>query len=295
MAAAVVLLIAVGSAARGADSSAMLEGFTEPYRDLQVGAPDTGVIAQILVDEGQSVRAMQELVRLDDRVLKTSVDVARQAAQMQGEAEAARHQWQAKQRQWEQTEQLHRRGHATDQELWNAENERDQSAARLQAVQEQQQRRVLELRNAEAMLDRSVIRAPIDGVVVGRLKDVGEVVSPADPHLLRVVQLDPLRVTASGPAMQLTAIRPGMVLPVWIGQRRSSATVEYVAPVVDPSSGMSSIQLRLPNPELAVAGGLACRVGLQPLAETKQPAAPVGEDVLRQTLRRFPFLDRATR
>ncbi len=54
-------------------------------------------------------------------------------------------------------------------------------------------------------LERMTIVSPMDGVVLKCLKDVGEVVSPADPSLVRIVQLDPLRISASAPSHSLNS------------------------------------------------------------------------------------------
>ncbi len=279
------------SVAAGADDSLRLEGFTEAYRDIQIGSSDTNRVAAVWAEEGERVRVGQTLVQLDDTVLRAAVAVARTAASARGEAEAAEQHLASRQRRLEQTESLLERQHATDQELWNARNERDEAAARVKAFVELQRRRELELKQAEMQLARLTVKSPIDGIVAAVLKDVGEVVSPADPHLVQLVQMDPLRVIASGPEKMLRQIQPGMELPVIIDQQRHLAVVEFVSPIVDAQSGMRSLKLRLPNPDAKIASGVPVEVHLQ--AGPAEPVAPQDrEQAVQQTMRKFQFLNR---
>ncbi|WP_068136009.1 efflux RND transporter periplasmic adaptor subunit [Roseimaritima ulvae] len=279
------------TAVAGADEGLRLEGFTEAYRDIHVGSSDTNRVATVWAEEGQQVRVGQTLVQLDDTVLRAAVEVARTAAAARGEAEAAEQHLASRQRRLEQTESLLERKHATEQELWNARNERDEAAARVKAFVELQQRRELELRQAEKQLERLTVKSPIEGVVAAVLKDVGEVVSPADPHLVQLVQMDPLRVVASGPERLLREIQPGMELPVIIEQQWHQAVVEFVSPIVDAQSGMRSLKLRLPNPDAKIASGVPVEVQLQAAAA---PPAPVldRQQAVQQTMRKFQFLNR---
>ncbi len=264
-----------------------IEGFTSAYRDIKVGTAETSVVASWLVQEGEPVRLGQRLLRLDDSLLKANIDVARKVAHSRGELVAAQLALAYKQRQWEQTVKLHDRDHATEQELWTAENQRDEAAAKVQAIEESLQRRMLELVQVERQLARYTITAPMDGIVVERLKEVGQAVSVADPHLVRLVQVDPLRIVANGPEKFLRLIHPGMRLPITIGQQETVADVEFVSPLVDAQSMMRAIKLRLPNPDLQWSAGQAVHVVLAPIQREQDQ-----QQMLQQTKRRFPFLER---
>jgi len=147
-------------------SPLVLEGFIAPYRDIRVGSPDTATIIEMRADEGNTIRVGQVIARLDDTVAIANTNIARQATASSGELGASRLQMLASKRRYEQCIELHGRNHATDQELWNM----------------------------QASLD--------DGIAIDRLIDIGEIVSPADPHLVRIVKLDPLRINATAPIQQ---------------------------------------------------------------------------------------------
>ncbi len=278
------------------DPATAFEGYTEPYRDIHVGASDTGTVAEIRVDEGQRVRFGQVLARLDDAVVRTSLAIASEAAASSGERDAAQLQVTTSQRKYEQTLTLHGRNHATDQELWQSKATLDESLARLRVYQELSVRRKLELAQAEAYLQRMTIRSPIDGMVIEKCKDVGETVSPADPHLLRIVQLDPLRITATASVAQSRALLVGQELLATTTDRQMGAIVEFISPVVDAGSGTVIVHLRLPNPDGLIAGGVVCRLSIVPSAQAAQPVnADNSLNVPRQTLLQFPFRQKSQR
>lgn len=244
------------------DAAGPLEAFTQPYRDIMVGAAVTNRVIEVRAEPGERVKRGQVLVRLDDAVLKAAVRVARRAAVATGELEAARHAYQARQVRLEQLEGLFQRKHATEQEVFAARVARDEAAARMKAHEELNERRRAELEQAEQQLARATITSPIDGIVVECVKDIGQVVSAADPHLVRVVQLDPLRIVTSGSAAQVGQLRPGMKLPVLVGATVYEAIVEFVSPVVEVRSGERVVKLRLPNPNLKIAGGIPVTIDL---------------------------------
>ncbi|WP_153558814.1 efflux RND transporter periplasmic adaptor subunit [Roseimaritima sediminicola] len=270
-----------------AQQSQPLEGYTEAYRDIHVGSSETSRITAVWAEEGERVTMGQTLVQLDDTVLKAALEVARTAASARGEAEAAAHQLDLRQQRLERLTALAERQHATEQELVLARNERDEAAARVKAFEELQQRRELELRQAELQLARLTIKSPIEGIVAQVLKDVGEVVSPADPKLIQIVQMDPLRIVASGPEKRLRDLEAGMRLPVVVEGQTVQATVEFVSPIVDAQSGMRFLKLRLPNPDGRIAIGVPVEIHLQPV-----PQAIDREQAIQQTLRQFRFLNR---
>ena len=276
-------------------SQLVIDGFTEPYRDIRIGSPDTAAITEIRVDEGDSVRYGQVIAKLDDVLVRASMNIARAASLSTGELETANLQVQTNRHKYESVLDLQKRNHATDQEVWSAKALLDESLSRAKAYEEMASRRRLELVQAEAHLQKITILAPIDGVIVERCKDVGELVSPADPHVLRIVQLDPLRISATASISQVRLLKSGQDLKVTIGSQSRIATVEFVSPIVDPSSGTAIVQLRVPNPDQQISSGMPRQIALIPEEPTAPTESNSGPKVPRQTFLKFLFLDETFR
>jgi multidrug efflux pump subunit AcrA (membrane-fusion protein) len=104
--------------------------------------------------------------------------------------------------------------------------------------------------------------SPIDGVVVDRLKEPGEHID-FEP-VLKLAQLNPLRVEVYAPASLYGKVKAGMkakVLPeLGVTDKNYSAEVTLVDQVIDGPSNTFGIRLTFPNPANRLPSGLKCRV-----------------------------------
>ena len=91
----------------------------------------------------------------------------------------------------------------------------------------------------------------------------GEVVD--EETILKVAQIDPLRVQVILPSADFGRVSPGMraaVTPEIPGEEVHVASVTTVDRVLDAASGTFGVQLELPNPDHAIPAGLHCEVRL---------------------------------
>ncbi len=117
----------------------------------------------------------------------------------------------------------------------------------------------LELRRSTAEIARRTIKSPIPGVVTERSLSTGEF-AKQDP-ILKIAQLDPLRVEAFAPVSMLGAIAVGdeaQVIPQEPVKGSYAATVTVVDKVIDAASGTFGVRLALPNPDYQLSAGLKC-------------------------------------
>lgn len=150
--------------------------------DSRLGAEVAGVIAEIAVSVGQTVRAGEVLARLDDRDYRLAM------AQAQAALEAAQARLKLAEYQLASARTLAAQGSAS-QDLLNARQaEHDVLRAEIAARQ-------AALEGAQRDLERTRLRAPFDGVVAARPGQVGERAAAGAP-LLRLVQRDGLEVSA---------------------------------------------------------------------------------------------------
>ena len=101
-----VILLALRAATFYGDE---VDGFTEPYRDVNVAASEMGRIIGLDVCEGERVTTGQVLARLDDDVLKATVEVARANMQSAGRLEAAEAELRLQQETLEKLKELQQR------------------------------------------------------------------------------------------------------------------------------------------------------------------------------------------
>lgn len=235
------LMVAFACAAAFAQAQppakAPLDCLIEPSLDVKLGSPVDGIIAEIRVDRGASVRRGQPLVLLNSQLEAAAVNSAR------GKAEFAR-------RKAERNDELYRQQLISVQERDQLETE-----AKLAA---------LELREREAALYLRTISSPIDGVVVDRLMSPGDQISRAGGNILRLMRIDPLYVEVVAPAAMFGRIRVGATAQVIADglaqQKPYAAKVSVIDRVIDAASGTFRVRLELRNPGYAIPTGLRCRI-----------------------------------
>jgi RND family efflux transporter MFP subunit len=226
---AAALLLA--STAR-ADDPAIL-GYTEPCRIINVSAGETGVIAEMLVKEGDAVKNGQVLARLDTAVLSAELEIAKAEAKLA----TTRNQ---------RVLDLAQSTRVTPEELEKARTEL--------TIKEAQVRRI------EAMIEVRTMRSPVDGVVTEIKRDPSESVSAASPHVLTVVQIDRLTVNLFLPPARVEKMKNGdhAELLLLDPERRVPATVEFVSPIIDAASGTVRVKFAIENRGGEIRSGGRC-------------------------------------
>lgn len=243
------------------DSAAPLDCLVQPSRIVELGSQTSGLIEFLHVERGDRVEAGQVVVELEAGVERAAVEVARMRATAQGELRArAEALALSESRRVRGTELFEKQ--ALSEET-REELDTQARVAELELVQAKESRElaILELRQAEALLARRILHAPISGVVTERLLQAGEIVD--EETVLKIAQIDPLRVDVLMPASRFGTVRAGAratVEPEFPVEASVVATVAVVDPVIDAASGTFNVRLDLPNPDGQIPGGLHCTV-----------------------------------
>jgi RND family efflux transporter MFP subunit len=238
-----------------------LDCLIEPKKSVVVSAPVIGVVSEVLVERGDFVEEGQVLARLESRIERASVALAKARAEAEAELKGSEARFEFEVRRLERNQNLHQKGVVSDLELDEVESARLLAEASVLQARENRDLAVLELGRAEAALERRTIVSPVKGVVVKVILTQGEYADP--PHVIELAQTDPLRVEVFAPVMQLGTIEVGMtgkVMPEEPVGGVYEAEVVVVDTVVDAASGTFGVRLELPNPDYSLPAGLRCRV-----------------------------------
>jgi RND family efflux transporter MFP subunit len=260
-----VSVFALVALVSGPTAAEELEAFTEPYKRAAVPAPEIGVIAEILVEEGDAISQNQVLAKLDDAVLRASLEIAKSAKDAVGARQSAETDLLMREKQLVSYRELRERGNATQRELDRAESEHQQSASRLQSVREDLEVRRLEYERVKTQIKQRVIESPIDGFVIAIDREVGEFVSPTDPIIMHVVHLDTLKSVFSVPLDVAQDLRPGQSVKLKVGYKgqECNGVIEFVSPIVDAESSTVRTKVRIPNQDRKIQSGVVCRWNME--------------------------------
>ncbi len=250
------------SATATADTSPQdLSCLIQPKALVAVASPVEGVIEAIEVDRGDSVEEGQVVARLESSLERAAVAAARARAEALAREKSGQVRLDFAERSLARSAELKRKEAVSLQVHDEAETEKQLAELELQEAREVNRVAQLELRRAQAGLERRTIRSPVSGVVVRRIISAGEYADP--PQVLEVAEIDPLYVEVFAPVDRLGTIAVGdtaTVVPEGRGLTPTRASVTVVDPVVDAASGTFGVRLEIPNADHAIPAGLRCRV-----------------------------------
>ena len=226
-------LVTVGPIAATLTFNSTLE--TESTVDLfpQIG----GQVEALLVEEGDSVKAGDPLVQIDERELRVDADEAR----VNLEREQAN---------FTRNEELFARGLVNRQEFENARHTLDQMRLRSD--------------RAQIRLDHATVRAPFDGVVSEREVQVGARVSNSS-KLFSLVSLQDMVARVFVPGRYLPNVardQSAVVTSEFLPGQSFEAWVKRISPIIDPQSGTFKVTVGVRNPTREVLPGLFVRVAI---------------------------------
>jgi membrane fusion protein, multidrug efflux system len=194
----------------------------EARGESQVVAKTSGVALNVLVEEGQQVRAGQPLVRLDPD--RARLAVAQTEAQMR------------------KLENSYRRSQQLVSQQMISANDVDQIKYDLENIRAQYRLATLEL-------SYTTVLAPISGTIASRSIKDGNFVQINTP-IFRIVDNSKLEATLNVPERELVTLKAGQPATMAVDAlpgKTFTGKVDRVAPVVDSGSGTFRVVLAFDN------------------------------------------------
>ena len=244
-----------------ADESGKLDCLIKPEMYVELGSSADGVLESVLVDKSDLVSKGQIVAKLESSVEAATVELARKQAEFEDEIEYKKIQLAFAQRKSARLNQLYKKSVISFNEVDEADTEAAMAAMALEKAKSDQKIAKLELERAIARLEQRTIKSPINGVVIEQLLMPGEIVD--DRPILKLAQIDPLRVEVLAPTEMFGALHKGMraeIAPEIPPDKIYNAIVSVVDKVIDAASGSFLVRLHLPNPDYSAVGGLKCKV-----------------------------------
>ena len=176
-------------------SGPVITGSIQPERKADLRAEVSAVVLQVLKENGDVVKRGDVLVKLDETAIRDSLNSAEAAAR------ASKQALDQAERQVVRMKTLRTSGMTSAQAMDDSEVRRnnalsDLAAARTRAVQARQQ------------LQRTVVRAPFDGVVSERKVSAGDTAS-VGKELLKVIDPTSMRFEGRVSADRIAMVKPG--------------------------------------------------------------------------------------
>jgi RND family efflux transporter MFP subunit len=240
-----------------------IDGFTEPFRSIELSSDETGSIASLEVEEGHIIDANQVIARLDGRVQELQLEIATHLYNTTSQLDAAAETLKKRMTISRRLQELNSNGHASESEIIRADMELSIAKAKLLAAKEEQAVREIERRRAEVQLQRRTITSPFDGVVAKIHRREGEFLSPLHPEVATIIQVDRLLATFAVPSSQVSIFEIGKEFNLEMENGRTvKARVYRVGVQTDAQSGTIEIKLVIENPQFQLRSGEICTLNI---------------------------------
>ena len=189
------------------------------------------------LEEGEPVIAGQPILYLNRALLEARYEQAR-----------AQHEFD--QIEFDRLSGLYKNSTASKTEIDNARTRRDVSKALLDAASEE--------------LERTTVRAPINGILNKLTVEVGEYASPGD-CVAEIVNINPVKVTADVPERDVHYLMLGDSAQVFLfspDRPEVAGQITYISELADAGTRTSRIEVTVPNPDFSLRSGQIVKVRL---------------------------------
>ncbi|MDQ8183545.1 efflux RND transporter periplasmic adaptor subunit [Pelagicoccus sp. SDUM812005] len=216
-----------------------VEGISQPMERITVSSPVEEIVKTVSVTEGDEVEAGQvlaELLSSQERLEVERLEVLIEKAEVDFKATA------------------------------DLVAERIESEDKLVEARTTLQSLKIEREIALNDVEERIIRSPIAGVVVFRLKDPGEAIGRVEP-LFEVIKSDQLKLQFFMSATDLPALQVGgeaeVQFPIAKPGESFSARLDFVDPQIDSRSGLFRVRYVFDNTQAGVKPGARVQVKLE--------------------------------
>lgn len=237
-------------------------------RYVSIGVRVPGRIEEYFVEEGESVTRGDALVQLDDRDYRATLRRAEASMEI-GRADLALARSEL------------RRGESLREEKVISDQELDVLRNRAAVAEATLERIGAEIDQARVNLEYTVLRAPSDGVVLAKLKEVGEIAVPGgfagSGDLVRMANLSDMRAEVDVNEADLGRVRLGgaaTVTPDAYPETRYDARVVKLYPQVNRQKGTLRVEVQIQDPDERLLPDMSARITFLASAPERTAGGP---------------------
>ena len=247
-------------------------GTLEAVTTVNVGSQVSGIIEELFVDFNSIVRAGDVIMRLDPSLFQTQVAQARaNLVRAEADTEGFKVSLDDARTQLTRAEDLAARQLISETELEAAQLAVRSTEAHLKSSEAAITQALASLNQNEVNLEHTVIRAPIDGIVISRLVDAGQTVAASlqAPELfVLAADLTKMRVIANIDESDVGRIRPYQRVTFTVDAYPDEDFEGIVSqirlePVVTQNVVTYATVIDAPNPDLRLKPGMTATIVLE--------------------------------
>jgi HlyD family secretion protein len=247
-------------------------GTLQPVTTVQVGTQVSGTIKALYADFNSEVHKGQVIAELEPSLFQTQVAQAQATmTRLQADADRARVEVEDTQSKSRRAQELFDEKLISRNDLETAQSSALQADASLKSAQAQITQARAALNQVQVNLDNTIIKAPIDGVVISRNVDVGQTVAASmqAPTLFVLAQdLTRMQVNASVDESDIGRITSGQHVSFRVDAYPADTFTGTVSQVrLNPTTEQNVVSyttmIDVPNLEMKLKPGMTANVTIQ--------------------------------
>ncbi|WP_034919806.1 efflux RND transporter periplasmic adaptor subunit [Gillisia sp. CAL575] len=226
-----------------------LQGSVETKQNVVLNAEISGILQQIYVKEGQKVSKGQLLARIDDG------GMSQQLAQMQIQADLAKTTYERQKRLW-------------DQKIGS-----EIQYLQAKSTYEGQQSAVNQMKS---QLSKSTVTAPFAGTIDDIITEQGNVVSPGQTPILRIVNLSDMYIRTDVPESYIADVVEGKNVEVTfpVLGKTVETKIRQTGSFINPDNRTFNAEIEVPNKEKLIKPNLTARLKINDYTNDKALMIP---------------------
>jgi HlyD family secretion protein len=247
-------------------------GTLQPVTTVQVGTQVSGTIKALYADFNSEVRKGQVIAELEPSLFETQVAQARATmTRLQADADGAKVEVQDTESKARRAQDLFDQKLISRNDVETAQSTAMQAEASLKSAEAQITQARAALNQVQVNLNNTIIKAPIDGVVISRNVDVGQTVAASmqAPTLFVLAQdLTRMQVSASVDESDIGRIAAGQKVSFRVDAYPADTFTGTVSQVrLNPTTEQNVVSyttmIDVPNPAMKLKPGMTANVTVQ--------------------------------
>lgn len=239
-----------------ANSNEGITAITIPSADVILSFIQPGNIAQVLIKEGDAVKAEQLLIQLDNAAEQAQLLRVKAESEDRTQIEAAEASLAQKKIDLKRLEWAGERGSATELEVEHARLDVKIAELSLKVAQFEHKQNELKYKEAQIRVDNMSLKSPIAGTIDKIDVEVGEAVRGL-AGVVRVVKTDPLWIDVHVPLAEGRTLKLEQIAQVkFPGSEKevSEGKIIYISTVADAASSTLRVRIEVLNESNRPAG-----------------------------------------
>lgn len=237
------------------------KGVTEPVTEALISSPVDGTINEILVKEGDWVNKGDPLIRLYRREQELEVALRYKLWKSKVSLKAAILKEKNLLELYSASKNLFKKNHSVSkEELTRLKIQYDQSQLNRIELEIREEQERIQYEIAKEQLAKRVVEAPIHAVVTKIFYQTGEICK-ANQQLIKLVNPKSCYFTCNIEERYASTLCQGkkvqLQIQTGVTTQTKTGEVVFVAPVVDPASGLMKIKILFDNSNLTIRPGVS--------------------------------------